>query len=66
MRTRGGINVSTDNGAHWTSITSGFDLHNVPITQVLVDPANPQKVYASTYGRGTWLYTWAPFPACGP
>lgn len=66
MRTRGGIHVSIDNGAHWTSITSGFDLHNVPITQVLVDPADPGKVYASTYGRGAWLYTWGSLPACGP
>jgi hypothetical protein len=66
LRTRGGIHVSTDNGANWTSITSGFPLHNVPITQVIVDAANPQKVYASTYGRGAWVYTWGSLPACAP
>ena len=66
MRTRGGIHVSTDNGANWTSITSGFPLHNVPITQVIVDAASPQKVYASTYGRGAWVYTWGSLPACAP
>ncbi|PYR53965.1 MAG: hypothetical protein DMF91_27575 [Acidobacteria bacterium] len=66
MRTRGGIHVSTDNGANWTSITSGYPLHNVPITQVMVDAASPSKVYASTYGRGAWVYTWGSLPACAP
>jgi hypothetical protein len=66
MRTRGGIHVSIDNGANWTSITSGYPLHNVPVTQVMVDAASPSSVYASTYGRGAWVYTWGSLPACAP
>jgi hypothetical protein len=65
-RTRGGVHVSTDNGATWTSITAGFPLHNLPITQVLVDPANSLNIYASTYGRGAWRYTWGSLPGCAP
>ena len=41
-------------------------LHNVPITQVIVDPASPSRVYASTYGRGAWVYTWGTLPGCAP
>jgi hypothetical protein len=66
IRTRGGIHASTDNGAHWTSLTSGFPLHNVPITQVLVDAAHPERLFAATYGRGAWAYQWSPLPACAP
>lgn len=65
-RTRGGIHVSTDNGANWTSITSGFPLHNVPVTQVLVDRANPARVFATTYGQGAWSYNWSSLPSCAP
>ncbi|HYU09522.1 MAG TPA: hypothetical protein VEK77_09090 [Gemmatimonadales bacterium] len=65
-RTRGGIHVSTDNGATWTSITSGFPLHNVPVTQVLVDGANPARVFAATYGRGAWTYNWSSLSGCAP
>jgi hypothetical protein len=65
-RTRGGIHASTDNGAHWTSLTSGFPLHNVPITQVLVDAAHPERLFVATYGRGAWAYQWSPLPACAP
>lgn len=57
-RSRGGIDVSSDNGAHWTTLTSGFDLHNVPITEVVVVPGPPPRVLASTYGRGSWEYDW--------
>jgi len=65
-RSRGGIDASTDNGNHWASTTSGFDLHNVPITQVLVSPGAPTRVLASTYGRGAWEYNTGPLPACTP
>ncbi len=65
-RSRGGIDASTDNGNHWTSTTSGFDLHNVPITQVLVSPGAPTRVLASTYGRGAWEYNTGTLPACMP
>ncbi len=66
-RTRGGIHVSTDNGDHWRSITSSFPLHNVPVTEIFVDTAHPDRVYASTYGRGVWRFNWTtPMPACAP
>lgn len=66
-RSRGGIDVSSDNGASWASLTSGFALHNVPITQIVIDPGNPQPVLATTYGRGLWEYNWgSALPACHP
>lgn len=65
-RTRGGIHVSTNNGASWTSLTSGFPLHNTPVTQVLVDRTTPSRVFATTYGQGAWTYTWPSLPACAP
>jgi hypothetical protein len=65
-RTRGGIHLSTDHGAHWTSLTSGFPLHDVPITQLLVDEAHPERLFATTYGRGAWSHVLSPLPACAP
>ncbi|HEV2962057.1 MAG TPA: hypothetical protein VG649_09560 [Candidatus Angelobacter sp.] len=64
-RSRGGIDVSSDNGNHWTSTTSGFELHNVPITQVVVTPGST-RVLSSTFGRGAWEYNASPLPACVP
>jgi hypothetical protein len=64
-RTRGGIDFSSNNGASWTSLTSGADLHNVPITQILLTPGNPTHVLASTYGRGAWEYDWGAGAPCG-
>src|SRR5205823_10545278 len=49
-RTRGGIDVSNDNGSHWDSLTSGAMLHNVPITQVAIAPGSAGRVLASSYG----------------
>ena len=66
LRTRGGVHFSSDNGAHWTSLTAGYDLHNVPITQILIDPADSHHVYATTYGRGLWRYDWTALPPCVP
>jgi hypothetical protein len=64
-RSRGGIDFSSNNGASWTSLTSGADLHNVPITQVVLAPENSGRVLASTYGRGAWEYDWGNQTACG-
>lgn len=64
-RSRGGIDFSSNDGATWTSITSGAELHNVPITQVVLAPGNPGRVLASTYGRGAWEYDWGALPPCG-
>jgi hypothetical protein len=65
-RTRGGAHVSTDNGGTWQSLTSGHPLHNSPIAQVLVDAAHPERVFATTYGRGAWLWVWRSIPSCAP
>ncbi|HEY6352512.1 MAG TPA: hypothetical protein VI636_24195 [Candidatus Angelobacter sp.] len=64
-RSRGGIDVSSNNGGSWTSLTQGAALHNVPITQVILAPGNPGRVLASTYGRGSWEYDWGQLPPCG-
>jgi hypothetical protein len=65
-RSGGGIVFSADNGAHWTSLTSGRPLHNVPITQVALASGSPRLAWASTYGRGAWEYDWGPqSPSCG-
>jgi hypothetical protein len=64
---RGGIVVTSDNGATWTSITAGTDLHQSPVTEVEVDPLQPASVYAASYGRGFWVYNWGnQLPACRP
>jgi hypothetical protein len=65
-RTPGGIDVSSDNGATWRSLTAGHALHNSPVTQVLVDAAEPRRVFASTFGRGAWLWVWPSLPSCAP
>jgi hypothetical protein len=62
---RGGIEFSSNNGASWTSITSGDVIHQGPVTMVQVDPLQPNSVYAATYGRGFWVYSWgSELPAC--
>jgi hypothetical protein len=63
-RSRGGIDYSTNNGNNWNSLTSGAELHNVPITQVMVPPLSPGHVLAATYGRGSWQYDWGSSAPC--
>jgi hypothetical protein len=53
---RGGILFSKDNGATWTSITSGYPLHNSPISSIQIDPMNGRYLWAATYGLGGWFY----------
>ncbi len=65
-RSRGGIDASYDNGSHWTSTTSGFDLHNVPIPQVIVAPATTSRLLSATYGRGLWEFNTGTLPPCVP
>jgi hypothetical protein len=66
-RTRGGVLFSSDNGNTWTSLSSGFDLHGVPITQIAVTSGSPARVLAGTYGKGSWEYNWGTaLPACAP
>jgi len=63
---RGGIDVSTDNGTTWSSITSGLKLHQAPISDVQVDPSNSRYLYAAVYGQGAWEYDYGSAPACPP
>jgi hypothetical protein len=65
-RSRGGVDFSSDNGNHWTSTTVGFDLHNTPITQVIVAPGGSTRILAATYGRGVWDYYTGTLGACVP
>jgi len=64
---RGGVDVSTNNGGTWQSLTAGQALHQGPVPYVQVDSLQPRTVYAGSYGRGFWVYDWggAP-PACMP
>ncbi len=55
---RGGVQFSSDNGATWTGVTAGYALHNVPISQLVPDPADPHRIWAATYGRGAWALEW--------
>jgi len=49
------------------TFSAAFDLHGVPITQIVVTPGNPARVLASTYGKGSWEYNWgSALPACAP
>jgi len=62
---RGGVVFSTDNGDTWTSITSGYPIHNVPITDLEIDPSQSGRLLVATFGRGFWVYDWgSSLPAC--
>jgi hypothetical protein len=62
---RGGIDLSSDNGATWKSITAGNAIHSVPITDIEIVPTASQRLFAATYGRGLWVYDWGNnLPAC--
>ncbi len=61
---RGGVLVSHDNGNSFTSISSGLTLHQAPVADIQVDPVNPRKLYAASFGLGGWTYTWQVLPGC--
>jgi hypothetical protein len=64
---RGGITFSSDNGATWTSLTAGLDLHQSPISDVVPVSFFPSAIMATSYGLGFWIYYWDPLPqACVP
>ncbi len=49
-----GAFISSDlNGSTWAPLG---DIPNAPMTQVVLKPFNPNKLYASTFGRGIWEY----------
>ena len=45
--TTGGVYKSTDDGGAWTAMTTGFT-ESTEITNLAIDPVNPQVLYAST------------------
>lgn len=61
---RGGVLVSHDNGNSFTSLTSGLNLHQGPVSDIMVDPVDPRRLYVASYGQGGWTYTWSSLPAC--
>jgi hypothetical protein len=54
-----GAFISSDlDGSSWSVLGSG--LPNVPVSQIKVQPGNPNKLFASTYGRHIWTYEFPP------
>lgn len=54
----GGLAVSNDYGATWTSLHNG--LPSAPVTTVLIDPTSPvgsRTIYAGVYGYGVYKST---------
>jgi photosystem II stability/assembly factor-like uncharacterized protein len=64
-----GVFKSTDGGASWLSINEGLGslvISRAPVTALLINPANPQMLYAGTAGYGVFRSTdggehWSPF-----
>ncbi len=69
---RGGIDASSNNGATWTSLTSGLPIHQTGVSALQVERIqSPQGqasryLYASSYGRGGWMFDLGPNPPCPP
>ena len=63
---RGGVIASRDGGTTWTSISSGFDLHQGPITYLKVDPTDSRYLYVGTWGQGAWVYDLGSTPPACP
>jgi hypothetical protein len=51
---RGGVLLSTDNATSFTSITSGLDIHQAPISAIQFDPVDSHYLHAAVYGLGGW------------
>ena len=51
---RGGVLLSTDNGATFTSLTAGLDIHQAPIAAIQFDPVDSRFIHAAVYGLGGW------------
>jgi hypothetical protein len=55
-----GLVKSTDSGANWTPINEGLAsliASRSPVTALVIDPANPQVLYAGTSGYGVFRST---------
>jgi len=61
---RGGVLVSSNNGDSFTSITSGLDIHQSPVSDIQVDPIDTRYVYAAVFGSGAWTYIMSTAPGC--
>ena len=61
---RGGVLISQDNGNSFKSITAGLLLHQVPVSDIVIDPVQPRYLYVATYGTGIWKYDAGVLPAC--
>ena len=49
-----GTFISSDlNGTDWALMG---DLPAIAVNQLVQDPANPNRIFAATYGRGVWTY----------
>ena len=60
----GGIFRSSDGGQSWSLVAGNATITSV-VTNFAIDPANPNRLLAATYGQGMWLSTnggasWAP------
>jgi hypothetical protein len=49
-----GVYVSGDGGATWSILG---DLPAMPVVHFALDPSNPSRIIAATYGRGVYAYT---------
>lgn len=56
IRHYGGVSYSNDAGTTFTSISSGYDIHLAPISDIKIDPLNYNLIYVATYGLGVWKY----------
>ena len=45
-------------GSNWATL--GVGLPNVPVTMFKLQPGNPNKLFASTFGRHVWSYEFPP------
>lgn len=61
---RGGVLVSQDNGNSFKSISVGVTLHQVPVSDIVIDPQQPRYLYMATYGTGVWRYDAGVLPTC--
>jgi hypothetical protein len=49
-----GVFVSSDGGGSWSVLG---DLPAMPVVHLALDPSNPNRLIAATYGRGVYAYT---------
>jgi hypothetical protein len=56
VATDAGVYIASDtNGRSWSSLGKG--LPNAPVFTIRLQPGNPDRMIAATYGRGVWQYS---------